>query len=323
MVHRLINRTERLAAIERMLMHSHLGLRAVEIAEMCGVDRRTVYRDLTLLKEVGVPLYQKDGRFFINRDYYLAPVRLSTNEALALFLAARSYAQHGEQPNPHLVGALSKLDIAFPETLAEHVGAVAEDARLQPVDRGFITVLETLTRAWGERRRVKLWHSSVNSGETSAREFAPYFIETTPSGTLYVVGFDMLSQRVRAFNLRQIKRVKPLLSLYERPAARELLRYLAEGSVHEDDGLTHVVLLFSPAVAPRIRERAWHSAQRVELLDDGRCKMTVMAANWRDLLPWIRSWGPQVEVIEPQALREEMTHEAAQIGALYRRQAHI
>jgi predicted DNA-binding transcriptional regulator YafY len=325
MVHRLVNRTERLAAIERMLLQSRLGLRAVEIAEACGVDRRTIYRDLSLLGESGVPVYQKDGRFFVNREYYLAPVRLSTNEAVALFLSSRMFFHHTEQPNPYLISALAKLNMALPETLAEHVGAVAEMAREDPVDRGFVTVLDNLTRAWSERRRVKLWYSIALNGQTGAREFATYFIEPTPAGGLYAVGYDTIAQRIRAFNLRQIKRVKPLPILYEVPSIGQTLPFLSSAwgiTADTNELQSQVTLLFSAEVAPRIMGRFWHQSQQTDLLNDGRCQLKIIVANWRDMLSWIRSWGAQVEVLEPQALRDELASEAMKTANAYR-QARI
>jgi predicted DNA-binding transcriptional regulator YafY len=312
MVHRLVNRTERLAAIERMLLQSRLGLRAVEIAESCGVDRRTIYRDLSLLGESGVPVFQKDGRFYVNREYYLAPLRLSTNEAVAMYLSARMFVHHTEQPNPYLISALAKLNMALPETLAEHVGAVAEMARQDPIDRGFVTVLDTLTRAWSERRRVKLWYSAPQSEQTGAREFATYFIEPTPSGGLYAVGYDTLAQRIHALNVRQIKRAKPLQITYEIPPATQILPFLANtwGISFHDELQTQVVLVFSAAAAPRITERIWHESQQLELLPDGRCQLKLSVASWRDMLGWIRSWGAQVEVLAPQVLRDVLAAEA-------------
>ncbi|MFN8373514.1 MAG: WYL domain-containing protein [Anaerolineae bacterium] len=326
MAHRLVNRTERLAAIERMLLQSRLGLRAVEIAEACGVDRRTIYRDLSLLGESGVPVFQKDGRFFVNRDYYLAPVRLSTNEAVALFLSARMYFLHTEQPNPYLISALAKLNMALPETLAEHVGAVTEMARNEPIDRGFVSVLDTLTRAWSERRKVKLWYSAALNGQPGEREFATYFLEPTPSGGLFAVGYDTQAQRIRALNLRQIKRAKPLTVSYEIPSITEILPYLSSAwginTDNHDASTQRVVLVFSAQIAPRIMERVWHESQHIELMDDGRCRFYVNLPNWREMLSWIRSWGTHVEVMEPQMLRDELAAETLKIANAYR-QARI
>jgi predicted DNA-binding transcriptional regulator YafY len=135
---RLVDRAERLSAIERMLFRNSGGLRAVEIAAACGVDRRTIYRDVDALDKLGIPISQQDGRFFINRDYYLATVRLNFNEAVALFIAARVLSRNAEQQTPHIVSALSKLGGALPEPLSSHISFIADSLRGNPVDRNFI-----------------------------------------------------------------------------------------------------------------------------------------------------------------------------------------
>jgi predicted DNA-binding transcriptional regulator YafY len=317
---RLINRTERLTAIERMLFRSDMGLRVVEIAQACGVDRRTIYRDLSLLTDIGVPIFQSDGRFYINRDYYLANVRLSLNEAAALFVAARVLSHHAEQQNPHIVSALRKLSMALPEPAASHVAYMAESVS-DPVDPGFVAVLETMIHAWSERRKVKLWYSSLNSREATAREFAIYFIEPTPSGSVYVIGYDSLSQRVRPFMLQRVKRAKLLRGMYEIPNHFNPRRYLSSawGMVHSEvDDVTEVILTFSAEVAPFIKGRVWHASQRIDTLANDQCILSVEVTDWHDMLPWIRSWGAQVQVVKPQVLRDLLAAEAAQVASQYR-----
>ena len=95
-----MDRAERLTTIERMLLRNSAGLRAVEIAKACGVDRRTIYRDLSMLDKTGVPISQQGGKFYINREYYSANIRLNFNEAVALFVSARMLSRHAEQQNP-------------------------------------------------------------------------------------------------------------------------------------------------------------------------------------------------------------------------------
>ncbi|MER3515391.1 MAG: hypothetical protein C4310_14175, partial [Chloroflexota bacterium] len=86
---RMLSRAERLRTIERLLYSAPDGLSAVEIARRTGVGRRTVYRDLDLLSQSDVPIWQGEGRFGIIRDRYLTTVRLNFHEAVALFIAAR------------------------------------------------------------------------------------------------------------------------------------------------------------------------------------------------------------------------------------------
>jgi proteasome accessory factor B len=314
---RLLNRAERLSAIERMLFRNSLGLRAVEIAKACGVDRRTIYRDLAALEQTGVPISQQDGRFFINREYYQANVRLNLNEALALFLAGRVLSRQSNQQNPHVISALSRLAAALPEPLASHVNAIAESMRSAPVDPSFIDVLETITRAWFERRKIRLWCSETRNGDIQARDFSTYFIEPTLNTGLYVVGYDELNEGVRAFRLEWVKRAKLLDSMYTLPSQFDRRRYLANAWGIPGEGMTRVVLAFAADLTPLIKERIWHSSQRIETLPDKRCTLSVSIADWRELLPWIRSWGAQVEVLEPQALRQELAADAARVAAVY------
>src|SRR5262249_8448471 len=55
-VDRIQSKAARLRRIEHRLYNAPRGMRATELAEYCGVDRRTIYRDLTSLDEMGVPV---------------------------------------------------------------------------------------------------------------------------------------------------------------------------------------------------------------------------------------------------------------------------
>lgn len=321
---RLINRGERLTAIERMLFRNGQGLRAVEIANACGVDRRTIYRDLTMLDKLGVPITQQEGRFFINRDYYLASVRLNFHEAIALFVAARVFSRNGRQQNPHIVSALNKLATALPEPLASHVGYIADWARGNPVDRNYVQILETITHAWIERRKVKLWGGAKNN-DIYGSDFSVYFIEPTATSGLYVIGWDDTSQAVKSLKVEAIKRAKLLENSYEIPVSFDRRPYLESvwGVMGGDEAeRTKVVLAFSTDLTSLIKERLWHASQQIETLEDKRCTLSLDVSDWRELLPWIRSWGAQIEVLKPEALRRELADEARALASVYHALAH-
>jgi proteasome accessory factor B len=320
---RVTSKHDRLTEIERLLFNNPDGLRAVEIAEACQVDRRTIYRDLAALSDMGVPLYQRDGRFYLNQEYYMAPLRLNLNEALALFLAVRGWMHTAEQQNPHTISALTKVSTALPEPLAVHSQIMAELMRSRSVDRAFISALEAFTRAWSEQRRVKFWYAPVNSSAARVVEFATYFIEMAVEGALCAVGYDYAHKRVGAFWLQQVKRVQFLPVTYEIPARFDRRRYFSGVPgvlVSEPDAPPiEVVVGFAAAAAPALRERLYTlpANYRLTVLDDGRSLLTLLVSDWRLLLPWLRSWGAQVEVLAPRDLRDEVMREAARMVAVY------
>lgn len=222
MATRLTNRTERLLHMEQLLFRSSSGLRAVELAEACGVDRRTVYRDVSLLVEVGVPIFQKEGRFLLEREHYLATLRLSFDETVALMLAAAM----SRQQNPHLTSAIAKLSRALPDPVAMHADVLTELTQPESSDNAQLEILDTIARAWAQERCIRLSYRTRDSGKTREREVSVYFIEGKPNGALYVVGYDSLARRVRAFKLDRIEQVEMLHNTYRMPVHFDIKRYL-------------------------------------------------------------------------------------------------
>lgn len=318
---RLLNRAERLRAIERLLYRSADGMRVVEIAEACGVDRRTVYRDLDLLSVSGVPIWQDEGRFGIERDRYLTTVRLNFSEAVALYLAARLLARHSDEHNPHVVTALDKLATSLPEPIGGHIARTAERVRTRDTNERYIQVLEAITLSWSLQRKVRLWYRSPRSGQVRQRDFSPYFVEPSGAGyACYAVGFDDWSGEMRTFKLERLERAQMLDETYEIPEGFDPDQYLESswGIMHGEETV-EVVLQFSPKVTPRVRESVWHPTQEIDDLRNGGCLLTVRISEPREMRPWIRSWGPEVEVLSPQSLRQAIADEAARMAAVYQR----
>jgi CRISPR-associated endonuclease/helicase Cas3 len=81
----------------------------------------------------------------------------------------------------------------------------------------------------------------------------------------------------------------------------------------------NIVLRFNADAAPFVRERTWHASQTLEPDSDGGMTLRLCIAEPREMLPWIRSWGAQVEVIEPDWLRERVAEDLTNAAEIYRR----
>ena len=65
-------------------------------------------------------------------------------------------------------------------------------------------------------------------------------------------------------------------------------------------------LVFSAFRARWVAEERWHPAQQGEFLPDGRYQLDIPYSDTRELIMDILKNGPDVEVIAPKALREEV-----------------
>lgn len=77
-------------------------------------------------------------------------------------------------------------------------------------------------------------------------------------------------------------------------------------------------LKFAPGVTRRVKETTWHPSQKIEDLPDGGCLFTVRVGSTLEMTPWIRGWGPDVEVLEPSALRDEFKKWAYEQYVMYK-----
>ena len=78
-----------------------------------------------------------------------------------------------------------------------------------------------------------------------------------------------------------------------------------------------VVLHFSSRVAQRIGETRWHRSEQVTEQEDGSLLWRAQIAEPIEMMPWIRGWGADVEVLEPEKLRQELIEETRRLCHLY------
>jgi proteasome accessory factor B len=321
-VDRIQSKAARLRRIEHLLYNEPRGLRAVELAAYCGVNRRTIYRDLIALHEMGVPVWEAEGRYGIDRESYLSTVRLNLNEAVALLFASRLLAHHSDEHNPHVVSALSKLAASLPDTtISRHIARVAELIRARPVRTHYVRTLEAITRAWADRRRVAIQYRAA-SGELTERVICPYFLEVSRSEpSSYVIAYDDLRSALRTFKLERVVAAEILDATYTIPEDFDPYVHLSAAWGVMDEVEVEVRLRFSPAVAARVKESVWHHSQRVYDTPDGGCELTMRVGGITEVRAWVLGWGGDVEVLAPPALRDEVRAHARRMLERYERPA--
>lgn len=314
---RLSTRTSRLRQIEELLTLNAEGLRAVELAHRLDVDRRTIYRDLDFLCQQGIPIWQENGQFGINRTRYLSTLHLTYHEAIALVLAGLLLSRSIDKHNPHVAAALRKLAVTLPRPLTDHLKRAAERVQARGAGQRHVSVLEALAEGWGDGRKVRVDYRSPRSGQLRQRVIAPYALEPTASG-IYVIGHDDWAGDIRTFKLDRLESAIVLSEPFGIPDDFNLEAFLESGwRIMAGEETQEVVLRFTASAAAHVAERLWHPSQTLETLPDGDCVLTLCVAQPLEMQPWIRSWGAQVEVVAPAWLRKQVADELARAAAIY------
>lgn len=320
------NKTQRLLQMEALLLSHPEGLTQSEIARHLGVDRSVIHRNLYDFGKLYPVIEHEDGRVSLDRSSYLVKVAFTLHEAMGVHLASRLLATRMDKHNPHAASALRKLGIAL-EKLAPRISAHVKqsadvmDEADQRQDPRYLDVLEKLTLAWAELKKVKVWHRSDKSGRVFEYMISPYFIEPYAVGqTTHIIGRDAGSGKMRTLKIERIERVEiQQKEQYEIPAEFDPRDLLADawGIWYTENEPVEVVLKFHRNVAQRLQETRWHRSEEETELQDGSILWKAKVAEPQEMVPWIRAWGSDCEVLEPKELREALAREAQELAELY------
>ena len=217
------DRTARLLMVVQILRaNGTRGVTPAEIAKRTGMAKRTVYRDLNAIGgELGIPVWSEGGRWGVDAEAFLPPLRLTLSEAMAIFLSARLLARYMDKHDPVLASAFTKLEEGLPASLRDHVERTVQDLASRDVDPVFNRHVEDLTKAWADRRVVAFEYLPAPYGAKRGPRRAtvrPYLLEPSlQTHALYLIGFDEDRGAMRTFKVERIRDLSVLLRTFDAP----------------------------------------------------------------------------------------------------------
>jgi CRISPR-associated endonuclease/helicase Cas3 len=315
----MLNRTQRNREklIDFLIAAYPDGVKTGELAERLDVTPQTVRNYIAELKDSDVKVEDEHERYWIDPANHPRRVDLSLAETWLLYLPLRRIVRANLNRHTLIRQLLQRLASTLTEAeLAEQL-LNAEAAQPTTVDTTFQTVVE----AWQRGVYVELRYRAPDSSPMK-HTVAPWWFEPAVwSDSNYLIGGLKRGPQVTPITLKldRIMEAKALAERFERPNTDDLLSHFraAWGIWQGDDAPVPVVLRFANRQYDRLRETHWHPTERTRVDTDGSILWEAMIAEPREMKPWIRGWGADVEVLEPRWLRSEIGAEAAQTARLY------
>lgn len=303
-----------------------------ELSRHFKVAPSTIGRWLDSLSAQGIH-YEEDEqrRVWIDRSRYFAFINLTRDESILLMLGLRLLQQFMDKPNSYSIDLLSKLGAAFHQGQAPLVGQyvqqMAEYQRQeQASERPYPdpqVVLSQIGKAWLTNLKVEIWYTPLHGHKPFHDVIHPYFIEPSAIGhSTYVIAYSEMAANLRVYKLERIKREPTVLNeTFE--ANQELdVQRLLRGAwgiwFNKDEQPTRVVLRFSPHARQRINENRWHPSEQKHDDQDGYVIWQAEVDEPKEMMPWIRGWGADCEIIEPADLRKQHIQDIQRQVAQYR-----
>ncbi len=296
--------------------------RLSDVAELFGVSERQLLRDLNVLWFSGLPglamgdyievdMEAVEGEGIIsvsNADYLARPLRLGTDEALALIVALRTLAA---MPGSYDRGAIDRA-IAKLERAAGSAAERAADVRVEVDGDAVADVAATVRRALDDKRRLRLSYWVPGRDETTERDVDPMRLALA-DGRLYLEGWCRRAEGERLFRLDRITAIEVLdvpASVPPQARTRDLSAGIFQPS--PDDEL--VTLEVTPA-GRWVAE--YYPCEAVHEMSDGGLVVKLRVSDRRWLRRVALRLGGTGRVVHPPDLAAQVAADARAALAAY------
>ncbi len=297
-----------------------------EISEGIGKSEKTVRRylesmehsilDIAVIKERG-----QDRKYRYRIKKYATPFRpllLNSYEVIALnFIRGFSHFKEFPIINENINSVFNKISLSAEESKAKSNNDFQErvanlfimtkqlGGKAYKTNEEFL-LLETLIEAALEYKICNLVYGIVEQSKNY--KIAPlHFFNYRDA--LYIIAKDMNESKYKYKNFA-LHRMKSVESSQDKsfkyPSDFNVEKYL-KSNVFNIVGEKHTIKLkFAPHSKDYILEREWFPDQKEDVLGDNSVILSFESDINMMLIGWIRGFGPDVEVLEPEELRERI-----------------
>jgi predicted DNA-binding transcriptional regulator YafY len=306
-------KTERLLSIIILLLQRK-RVTAKELAEQLEVSVRTIYRDIDSINLAGIPVVSHqgmDGGYEILSSFMLQNQALNVNDRKLLLST--------------LKGITSLFDDSKMEQVMESIGnserrksesdtlPIVIDFSPWGLPNQHTKLLTTIKKAIEHRREIDFLYIDGNGSETQ-RQIQPSTI-IVKAGIPYVYGYCLHREATRLFRVSRMRDVV----LTER-------RFKWQSHIHEEaknlelswiESTNQIALslLFHPRVKVLVEES--FTPEQITFLETGSLQVSCLFPEGDWVLRFLLSFGADVEILEPEDMKQKVKEEAEKIFRKY------
>ncbi|MDB5073966.1 MAG: Helix-turn-helix type 11 domain protein [Chloroflexi bacterium] len=316
-------RADRLLSI-LLLLQAQARITARELARRLDVSERTIHRDMTALSAAGIPVVAErggGGGWSLLEDYRTDLTGLTAGEARSLFLAtpARLLADLGLHRESE--AAFIKLLAALPSAArrdAEYVRQriYVDAAGWQQTDSATPSLATLQEAVWRERKLSLSYQRS--DGSVVERMVDPLGLVAKGKAWYLVAAVE---GEIRSYRASRVQDATVTDQPCVRPPDFDLSAYWDASAARLTEGLPRypVIVSADPAILPRMRfSERYVRIERIEAPDgEGWATVSLACQGRTEACGYVLSFGPQIEVLEPPELREQVLEAAQGILSFY------
>ena len=317
-------RADRLFSIV-LLLQSHRHLTGRDLARRLEVSERTIHRDMDALSGAGIPVTASRGAgggWSLLGEYRTNLTGLNEAEIQSLFVTRPSRLLADLKLEKASEGALLKLLAALPSIYrrgAEHARQrIHIDVTGWNRSEETVPLLHALQEAIWQERKLRMTYDRGVECEAVERLIDPLGLVAKGSVWYLVAAVE---ETVRSYRVSRIQKVEPMDEPCIRPADFDLAAFWEQSAAQFRAHLPryHATVRVRSEIIPRMpyAGRFARVEQTGQPDEDGWAEVSLRFDTEEMACEYALSFGTQLEVLEPRALREKVIRRAESVVAFY------
>ena len=316
-----MNRIDRLQAILTTLQSKRV-VKAEDLATRFDVSVRTIYRDIRSLEAGGIPIGAEAGiGYFLTEGYHIPPVMFTHEEARALLLAGKIVEKTTDkQVTANFDAALTKVRAVLDMEKKEELEGLEKDIIINPFPNEQQPhgpeelQIDKIKEALSTSRVINFDYHSAGKGEFTNRNVEPiglcYYYNKW-----HLIAYCQMREAYRDFRLDRVSKLLLTHHGYARFRRMSLQEYL-DKLVHDTE-LELCVISVSKSIHRFLESYKYSMGLVKEEEKEDRVEMHFATYSLSFFARSLLTLGTQVELIAPQALKEEVQKAVEEISRKY------
>lgn len=302
----------------------------IAVALECTADAiEHIIKDMRLYLDAPIK-YDTDtkGYFYdktIESDYELPGLWFNASELYGLFASYQLLSEIGPGLlESHIAPIKEKLESLIQsesmQTESMHAGDLEKRIRIlkmaarKPSPKHFSVVASSLLM----RKQLNIKYAGRDRSKTTERTLSPQRL-VHYRDNWYIDAWCHMREQLRTFAIDRIEYSRLInIKALEIDDATLNEHFTTAYGIFSGKPNKTAILKFNEKVAKWVAEEQWHPDQNGQFEFDGSYLLELPYRDQRELIQDILRFGPDVEVLKPESLREEIKTKIEQLGDLYR-----
>jgi len=276
-----------------------------ELAKCFGVSKRTIQRDIKILREARVPLKKdKNGQYTLDKNIMKDSDLCFDESELSFILGLRDLLS--KMGKPFNAAARNILNLVSYDNL-ESIIFIGMNQSIHINDK-INKIFNKIIQAIYFKNLIDITYSKISVDQTYTVE--PYKLAWF-EGFWYLIAKDLSSKVIKKYAVDKIKNVK-LLKRYFKKIPQDLddiLKNSANVWFSSRKNIT-VRILVDEECAPYFKRKILFPTQKIEKVDEyGNIIVSFQIGRYEEIINFLKSWLPCIKILEPEDLKEEIVEQ--------------